>query len=57
MCLGRAEQHADCEPHADARRLGDFLRFENAFKLMIFGNGQGCWAGPSRSMTVRLWNL
>lgn len=34
--------------------LGSFSRFENNFTSMVFDNGQSCWQGPNRSLTLAL---
>ncbi|XP_031389164.1 glucosidase 2 subunit beta-like isoform X2 [Punica granatum] len=35
-------------------RLGEWDKFENSYKVMIFANGDKCWNGPDRSLKVKL---
>ncbi|TYH04610.1 hypothetical protein ES288_A08G020300v1 [Gossypium darwinii] len=35
-------------------RLGRWDKFEDAYKMMVFSNGDKCWNGPDRSMKVKL---
>lgn len=35
-------------------RLGEWEKFEESYKLMVFSNGDKCWNGPDRSLKVRL---
>ncbi|KAL4578355.1 hypothetical protein LXL04_014477 [Taraxacum kok-saghyz] len=34
--------------------LGQWEKFEESYKVMVFSNGDKCWNGPYRSLTVRL---
>ncbi|KAK1411059.1 hypothetical protein QVD17_37603 [Tagetes erecta] len=35
-------------------RLGQWDKFDESYKVMLFTNGDKCWNGPHRSLTVRL---
>lgn len=35
-------------------RLGQWDKFDDAYRVMIFSNGDRCWNGPDRSLKVRL---
>ncbi|XP_021769090.1 glucosidase 2 subunit beta-like [Chenopodium quinoa] len=35
-------------------RLGQWERFEDSYKTMLFSNGDKCWNGPDRSLKVKL---
>lgn len=35
-------------------RLGDWEKFEESYRVMMFSNGEKCWNGPNRSLKVRL---
>ncbi|KAK9062474.1 hypothetical protein SSX86_019660 [Deinandra increscens subsp. villosa] len=35
-------------------RLGQWDKFEESHRVMLFSNGDKCWNGPQRSLTVRL---
>ncbi|XP_015578681.1 glucosidase 2 subunit beta isoform X1 [Ricinus communis] len=35
-------------------QLGEWEKFENSYRIMLFSNGQGCWNGPERSLKVKL---
>ncbi|XP_059430441.1 glucosidase 2 subunit beta [Corylus avellana] len=35
-------------------RLGRWNKFEDAYRVMIFSNGDKCWNGPDRSLKVKL---
>ncbi|XP_030471904.1 glucosidase 2 subunit beta-like isoform X2 [Syzygium oleosum] len=35
-------------------RLGHWDKFGDAYRVMIFSNGDRCWSGPDRSLKVRL---
>jgi protein kinase C substrate 80K-H len=37
---------------ASSTSLGTWAGFEEVESKMAFKNGQGCWQGPSRTMTV-----
>lgn len=34
--------------------LGQWEKFDESYKVMLFSNGDKCWNGPQRSLTVRL---
>lgn len=35
-------------------RLGQWEKFEDSYKVMLFSNGDKCWNGPDRSLKVKL---
>ncbi|XVF56965.1 hypothetical protein PTKIN_Ptkin06aG0163400 [Pterospermum kingtungense] len=35
-------------------RLGNWEKFGNSYRMMLFSNGDGCWMGPDRSLKVKL---
>ncbi|KAJ0703149.1 putative mannose-6-phosphate receptor binding domain superfamily, glucosidase II beta subunit [Helianthus annuus] len=35
-------------------RLGQWDKFDESHRVMVFSNGDKCWNGPQRSLTVRL---
>nr|XP_043632489.1 glucosidase 2 subunit beta-like [Erigeron canadensis] len=35
-------------------RLGQWDKFDESYRIMLFTNGDKCWNGPNRSLTVRL---
>ncbi|XVE62613.1 hypothetical protein DITRI_Ditri06bG0132000 [Diplodiscus trichospermus] len=35
-------------------RLGNWEKFGNSYKMILFSNGDGCWNGPDRSLKVKL---
>ncbi|KAL9226646.1 hypothetical protein vseg_002433 [Gypsophila vaccaria] len=35
-------------------RLGNWEKFEESYKVMLFSSGDHCWNGPDRSMRVKL---
>ncbi|GMI74247.1 PRIORITY IN SWEET LIFE 4 [Hibiscus trionum] len=47
------KQASQEEGHSTSR-LGRWDKFEDAYKMMVFSNGDKCWNGPDRSMKVKL---
>ncbi|GAV76388.1 PRKCSH-like domain-containing protein/PRKCSH_1 domain-containing protein [Cephalotus follicularis] len=47
------KQASQVEGHSTTR-LGQWDKFENSYRVMIFANGDKCWNGPDRSLQVRL---
>ncbi|CAN6453853.1 unnamed protein product [Victoria cruziana] len=47
------KQASQVEGHSTTR-LGHWQRFEEAYRVMQFSNGDRCWNGPDRSLKVRL---
>ncbi|XP_071706101.1 glucosidase 2 subunit beta-like isoform X3 [Rutidosis leptorrhynchoides] len=42
------------EGHSTSTRLGQWDNFDESYRVMLFTNGDKCWNGPHRSLTVRL---
>ncbi|XVF06547.1 hypothetical protein REPUB_Repub06bG0058500 [Reevesia pubescens] len=42
------------EEGSSETRLGNWEKFENSYRMMLFSNGDGCWNGPDRSLKVKL---
>ncbi|KAL5563790.1 hypothetical protein UlMin_033537 [Ulmus minor] len=47
------KQASQIEGHSTTR-LGQWDKFEDSYRVMIFANGDKCWNGPDRSLKVRL---
>lgn len=47
------KQATQDEGHSSTR-LGSWDKFEDSYRIMRFSNGEKCWNGPDRSLTVRL---
>ncbi|KAF3444375.1 hypothetical protein FNV43_RR14067 [Rhamnella rubrinervis] len=47
------KQASQVEGHSTTR-LGQWDKFEDSYKVMIFANGDRCWNGPDRSLKVKL---
>ncbi|XP_022746739.1 glucosidase 2 subunit beta-like isoform X1 [Durio zibethinus] len=40
------------EEGSSETRLGNWEKFGNSYRMMMFSNGDGCWNGPDRSLKV-----
>ncbi|KAJ4959441.1 hypothetical protein NE237_026552 [Protea cynaroides] len=47
------KQASQIEGHGTTR-LGNWDKFEDSYRVMIFSNGDRCWNGPDRSLKVKL---
>ncbi|KAI4336653.1 hypothetical protein L6164_015151 [Bauhinia variegata] len=47
-------KQASQEEGYSTTRLGQWDKFEDSYKVMIFSNGDKCWNGPDRSLKVKL---
>ncbi|XP_048327512.1 glucosidase 2 subunit beta isoform X2 [Ziziphus jujuba] len=47
------KQASQMEGHSTTR-LGQWDKFEDSYKVMVFSNGDRCWNGPDRSLKVKL---
>lgn len=47
------KQASQVEGHSTTR-LGDWEKFEDTYRVMLFSNGDKCWNGPDRSLKVKL---
>ncbi|KAF4359570.1 hypothetical protein F8388_003573 [Cannabis sativa] len=47
------KQASQVDGHSTTR-LGQWDKFEESYRMMIFSNGDKCWNGPDRSLKVRL---
>ncbi|PON51570.1 Glucosidase 2 subunit beta [Parasponia andersonii] len=47
------KQASQVDGHSTTR-LGQWDKFEDSYRVMIFSNGDKCWNGPDRSLKVRL---
>ncbi|KAL9659257.1 hypothetical protein QQ045_024062 [Rhodiola kirilowii] len=47
-------KQATQEEGHSATRLGNWDKFEDSYRTMLFSNGDKCWNGPDRSIKVRL---
>lgn len=47
------KQASQVEGHSTTR-LGNWDKFEDSYRTMLFSNGDHCWNGPDRSLKVRL---
>ncbi|KAF4372267.1 hypothetical protein G4B88_007011 [Cannabis sativa] len=47
------KQASQVDGHSTTR-LGQWDKFEDSYRMMIFSNGDKCWNGPDRSLKVRL---
>lgn len=47
-------KQASQEEGHSTTRLGHWDKFDDAYRVMIFSNGDRCWNGPDRSLKVRL---
>ncbi|GLT26966.1 hypothetical protein SLA2020_020000 [Shorea laevis] len=47
------KQASQVEGHAKTH-LGDWEKFEDSYRVMIFSNGDRCWNGPDRSLKMKL---
>ncbi|PSR90279.1 Glucosidase 2 subunit beta like [Actinidia chinensis var. chinensis] len=47
-------KQASQEEGRSTTRLGNWDKFEDSYKVMLFSNGDKCWNGPDRSLKVKL---
>lgn len=47
-------KQASQEEGHSTTRLGDWDKFEDSYKVMLFSSGDKCWNGPDRSLKVKL---
>ncbi|KDP21049.1 hypothetical protein JCGZ_21520 [Jatropha curcas] len=47
-------KHASQDEGHSTTRLGQWDKFEDSYRVMIFSNGDKCWNGPDRSLKVKL---
>ncbi|PIA47650.1 hypothetical protein AQUCO_01400339v1 [Aquilegia coerulea] len=47
------KQASQVEGHSTTQ-LGQWEKFEDSYRVMVFSNGNSCWNGPDRSLKVRL---
>ncbi|KAG2675308.1 hypothetical protein I3843_13G156400 [Carya illinoinensis] len=47
-------KQASQEEGHSTTRLGQWDKFEDSYRLMMFSNGDKCWNGPDRSLKVKL---
>ncbi|PON95611.1 Glucosidase 2 subunit beta [Trema orientale] len=47
------KQASQVDGHSTTR-LGQWDKFEDSYRVMIFSNGDKCWNGPDRSLKVKL---
>ncbi|XP_047321609.1 glucosidase 2 subunit beta-like [Impatiens glandulifera] len=47
-------KQASQEEGHSTTRLGNWEKFEESHRVMVFSNGDKCWNGPDRSLKVRL---
>uniref|UniRef100_A0A7N0U9R1 Glucosidase 2 subunit beta n=1 Tax=Kalanchoe fedtschenkoi TaxID=63787 RepID=A0A7N0U9R1_KALFE len=47
-------KQATQEEGHSATRLGNWDKFEDSYRTVVFSNGDKCWNGPDRSMKVKL---
>ncbi|OMO55340.1 hypothetical protein COLO4_36028 [Corchorus olitorius] len=47
-------KRATQEEGSSETRLGNWEKFGNSYRMMLFTNGEGCWNGPDRSLKVKL---
>ncbi|KAF5930103.1 hypothetical protein HYC85_030976 [Camellia sinensis] len=47
-------KQASQEEGHSTTRLGDWEKFEDSYKVMLFSSGDKCWNGPDRSLKVKL---
>ncbi|KAK7400705.1 hypothetical protein VNO78_11978 [Psophocarpus tetragonolobus] len=47
-------KQASQEEGYSTTRLGQWDKFDDSYKVMVFSNGDKCWNGPDRSLKVKL---